>query len=195
MEVRCHTTQKSRVTSHNTNFQRAGAGLLPSVLVMVSLMLKETLRAGAVALLVFLLTACGVQIPTDPHGTLERVRGGVLRVGVTENKPWVELDKTPIPEGIEADLISRFAQHLGSEILWTEGSEAVLLDALESGQLDVVVGGFLEDTPWVEKGAITRPYTETTTSEGTDKHVMIVRMGENGFLVALEKFLLMEVPS
>lgn len=194
-DVGWDTTQKSRGTSDDTNFQGVGAGLLPWDLVMVSLMLKESLRAGVVVLLVLMLAACGIQVPTDPHGTLERVRDGVLRVGVTENQPWVELDKTSGTAGVEADLISRFAQQLGSEVRWTEGSEAVLLDALERGELDVVVGGFLEDTPWVEKGAITRPYAETTTSEGNDKHVMIVRMGENGFLVALEKFLLMEVPS
>lgn len=162
---------------------------------MVSHMLKEHLRAGAAAVLVLMLTACGVQMPTDPHGTLDRVRDGVLRVGVTENHPWVELDKTVGPAGTEPDLISRFAQQLGSEVQWTQGSEAVLLDALERGELDLVAGGFLEDTPWAEKGAATRPYTETTTSEGPHKHVMIVRSGENGFLVSLEKFLLAEVGS
>lgn len=146
-------------------------------------------------MLVLLLTACGVQVPTDPHGTLDRVREGVIRVGVTENRPWVELEGTARPSGTEPELISRFAEQLGSEVQWTQGSEAVLLDALERGELDLVAGGFLEDTPWVEKGAATRPYTETTTSEGPDKHVMIVRMGENGFLVALEKFLLAEVGS
>lgn len=162
---------------------------------MVIHMLKEHFRAGATALLVLMLTACGVQIPMDPHGTLDRVRDGVIRVGVTENHPWVELDKTVRPTGIEPDLIKRFAQQLSSEVQWTTGSEAVLLDALERGELDLVAGGFLEDTPWVEKGAVTRPYTETTTSAGRDKHVMIVRMGENGFLVTLEEFLLAEVGS
>ncbi len=134
-------------------------------------------------------------MPNDPHGTLDRVRNGVIRVGVTENRPWVELDKATHPSGVEPDLVSRFAQQLGSEIQWTKGSEAVLLDALERGELDMVVGGFLEDTPWMEKGATTRPYLETTTAEGQDKHVIIVRMGENEFLVALEKFLLAEVGS
>ena len=186
---------ESPEASDDTMPRGRGAELLPPVLVMVSHMLREPLRAGAVALLVLMLTACGVQVPTDPHGTLDRVREGVIRVGVTENHPWVELEGTAGPSGTESDLVSRFAQQLGSEVQWTRGSEAVLLDALERGELDLVAGGFLEDPPWVEKGAATRPYTETTTSEGRDKHVMIVRMGENGFLVALEKFLLAELGS
>lgn len=145
---------------------------------------------GALVLLVFLLTACGIQIPADPHGTLDRARDGVLRVGVTENHPWVELDETAAPAGIEPMMVSGFADQLGSRIEWRIASEAVLLDALERGELDIVAGGFLEDTPWEEKGAVTRPYSETTTARGVEKHVMIVRMGENALLLALEKYLL-----
>lgn len=147
------------------------------------------------ALLVFLLTGCGFQIPSDPHGTLDRVKNDVLRVGITENPPWMEMRTTASPTGTEAELLSRFAQQLNAEIEWTPGSEAVLLEALERGELDVLAGGFLEDTPWADEGATTRPYAEISTPEGKDKHVMIVRMGENGFQVALEKFLLEEVGS
>lgn len=154
--------------------------------------LRRHVWLGSVVLFTCLLTGCGIQVPTDPNGTLDRVREGVMRVGVTENSPWVELDDTAQPSGIEPVLISGFADQLGSEIQWTTASEAVLLDRLDQGELDIVIGGFLEDTPWVEKGAITLPFAEETTLGGPEKHVMIVRMGENGFLVALEKFLLQE---
>lgn len=156
---------------------------------MVGHMAKIHMKSGAVALLAVLLTGCTIQIPADPHGTLSRATDGVVRVGVTENAPWVELGDTGVPAGTEPALISGFAERLGSEVEWEAGSEADLLDALDRGKLDVVLGGFLEDTLWVEKGAVTRPYVETTTSDGTEKHVMIVRMGENGFLVALETYL------
>ncbi len=187
----------SKVLSYLDEFMSGGwrPGHFPWYLVMVIYMLRESLRAGVLALLILMLAACGIQVPSDPRGTLDRVQGGVMRVGVTENKPWVELKDTAQPAGTEPDLISRFAQQLGSKVQWTKGSEAVLLDALERGELDLVVGGFLEGTPWVEKGATTRPYTERTAAGGMDKHVMIVRMGENGFLVALEEFLLAEVGS
>ena len=57
----------------------------------------------------------------------------------------------------------------------------------------LVDGGFLEDTPWVEHAAATRPYVEDVVGDATEKHVMLVHMGENAFLVALESFLHEEV--
>lgn len=154
---------------------------------------RNRIRIGFIGLLIFFLTACGLQLPVDPHGTLDRVRGGVMRVGVTENRPWVKVDAAEEPSGIEPTLISGFADQLDSDIEWTTGSEAVLLEELDQGELDIVVGGFLDDTPWIEKGAITVPYREQRTSSSREKHVMIVRMGENGLLLALEKFLLEKV--
>lgn len=138
------------------------------------------------------LSGCAIHMPADPHGTLDRVENGVLRVGATENPPWVddpEGGEPGIPTGTEPALLSDFAAELGAEVSWTLGSEAALVDALEGGALDIVIGGFIDDTPWADEGAITRPYTETVTAEGTRKHVMLVRMGENRFLVALETFL------
>lgn len=143
----------------------------------------------AVVGVLLLASGCGSQIPADPHGTLERVQDGVLRVGVTANDPWVNLTDPGSPSGTEPALIEGFAEQLGAELEWTDGGEADLVQALARGDLDVVVGGFVADTPWAEEAAITRPYAEVTTAEGTDEHVMIVRMGENGFLVELEKFL------
>lgn len=37
------------------------------------------------------LAACGATIPTDPDGTLETVRGGTLRAGVSPAEPWTEV--------------------------------------------------------------------------------------------------------
>ena len=42
------------------------------------------------ALLVPLLAGCGLKIPTDPEGTLDRVSGGTLRAGISHNPPWTE---------------------------------------------------------------------------------------------------------
>lgn len=146
----------------------------------------------SIALLTLLVSGCAIQMPADPLGTLERAENGVLRVGVTENPPWVEVSGGALgspPSGTEPALISEFAAELGSGVEWKFGSEAVLIEALERGEVDVVIGGLLDDTPWADRGAITRPYTETMAGDGAKKHVMIVRMGENRFLVALETFL------
>ena len=47
-------------------------------------------RCWAVAsVIVMVLAGCG--IPRDPEGTLERIRGGTIRAGISENPPWTEL--------------------------------------------------------------------------------------------------------
>ncbi len=156
---------------------------------MVGRMMRIVRGLGAVAVATLMVAGCGVQVPTDPEGTLERVEGGVMRVGVTENAPWVELGANDEPSGTEPALVTEFAERLGAEVEWTSGSEATLVEALEKGELDLVIGGFLEDTPWTEMGAATRPYVEAGTPEGNEKHVMLAPLGENAFLVALESFL------
>lgn len=142
----------------------------------------------AIAAATVMLVGCS-SIPADPDGTLDRVQGGTLRVGFTENAPWVVLPEDGEPTGTEPDLVRAFAERIDAAVEWTQGSETRLADALERGELDVVVGGVLDDTPWVESAATTRPYAEISTADGTERHVMLTPMGENAFLVALETFL------
>jgi polar amino acid transport system substrate-binding protein len=140
------------------------------------------------------LTGCGMQVPNDPDGTLDRVRGDVLRVGATEHRPYVDLDDAGEPAGSEADLVNGFAERLGADVAWTTGSEAELVEALEEGELDLVIGGFHGDTPWSEHAATTRPYAEVEAADGTkEQHIMLAPLGENAFLVELETFLHEEV--
>ncbi|MEV8218287.1 transporter substrate-binding domain-containing protein [Microbacterium sp. NPDC077391] len=155
---------------------------------------RRVTGAGALVLLVA-LTGCGMRMPADPHGSLERIEGGTLRAGATEQPPWVDVHDGREPTGSEPELVQEFAEQLDARVEWTTGSEADLLTALERGELDLVVGGFLDDTPWTDRGAVTRPYTERETEEGPQKHVMIVRMGENALLTELEIFLHEEVGS
>lgn len=137
-----------------------------------------------------LLTGCGTSLPADPEGTLERVRDGQLRVGVSANAPWTETRDGAEPAGIEPDLVREFAATLNARIQWSEGGEEKLVDELERGNLDIVLGGLTKDTPWAEKVAVTAPYTEATDGYGeTRKHVIAAPPGENAFLVELEDFL------
>lgn len=145
---------------------------------------------GILAAVTLLLAGCGLQIPTDPEGTEARVRGGTLNVGVTHNPPWTDIGGTGLPAGSEVELVERFATELNANVQWTAGSEASLVDALEHGKLDLVVGGFLEQTPWAEKAAVTRWYVESENDRGDrEKHVMLTPTGENRFLFTLETFL------
>ncbi|MEW1835334.1 transporter substrate-binding domain-containing protein [Microbacterium sp. NPDC079995] len=153
-------------------------------------------RAAVAAILVvgFGLAGCGVR-PADADGTLERVTsGGVLRAGVSENPPWTSIGggepSNGEPTGSEVDLVEEFAAERGATVRWRTGTEEVLVDALHAGSLDVVVGGLTDGTPWKDDAAVTDVYRETTSPTGeTEKHVMLTRAGENGFLMELEVFL------
>ena len=145
------------------------------------------LLAAIVAAL--LTTACG-GLPADPRGTLERVTGGVLRVGVSPNPPHTDVRGTAEPGGSEVVLVRDFAATLPAEIEWTVGGEEMLILALEHGDLDLVVGGLTADTPWTEQAAITKPYADATDPTGKKVElVMAAQPGENAFLLRLERFL------
>lgn len=148
--------------------------------------------AAAVAAASLLLAGCGVQIPSDPAGTLDAVEGGVLRAGVTPNGEWVRIDDNK-PTGSEIDALTRFAESLDADVEWTVGSEEALVRGLKEGELDVVAGGLTDQTPWTNKAGMTRPYAEATLADGsTVKLVMLVPLGENAFVSTLETFLTAE---
>ena len=137
-----------------------------------------------------LALACG--LPRDPEGTLERVRGGTLRVGFVVDTPWV----TAAGEGaggIEGAIAAELARTLGARIVWTHASETPLLTALHDGDLDLVVAGLTKDSPWAAKASFTRPYyVDTTTVHGEPAevpHVVAVRPGENAWQVHVERVL------
>lgn len=142
------------------------------------------------------LAACS--FPLDAERTLESVTGGALRVGVSENRPWTswpegapEAGEESVPGGIEVDLVSGFARTLDAEVVWVAGSEADLMEQLERGDLDVVVAGLQGSTPWTSHAALTTSYATTVDDSGAEvRHVMATPAGENGFLVALETYLL-----
>ncbi len=144
---------------------------------------------GAALVLVLALTGCAGHYPADPHGTLERVTGSVLRVGVSHHEPFASV-KGPVPSGREVQLVQQYATTLDAEVAWTADGEEELVDQLEHGQLDMMIGGLTDRTPWKKKVGLTRPYTQTTDEFGrTEKHVMAVRQGENAFLLDLDEFL------
>jgi hypothetical protein len=181
---------KSSGRGHRRRVSAASGGELPGMAGRVSL-LPALLVAFAV-----LVAGCGsIRIPADPDGTLDRVRSGVLRVGVSPHEPWTRVT-TAEPDGRESDLVRRWAAGLDARIAWTVGGEQPLVQAMERGELDLVIGGITSDTPWVDQAAVTRPYATSEGPDGPQEHVMLAPMGENAFLVELERYLLaQEVPA
>lgn len=141
-----------------------------------------------VVLVLVVLAGCS-GYPADPYGTLERATGGVLQVGVVHNEPYVSV-VGGAPSGQEVELVRRYADGIDARIEWTAGSEGSLVDRLEHGQVDMIIGGLTDDTQWKKKVGLTRPYRQTTDEFGTKRrHVMAVRQGENALLLDLDRFL------
>jgi len=148
-------------------------------------------RSAAVLAVAATLAACGVTVPTDPDGTLDRVRGGELRVGVSPHEPWTGTLPDGTPTGLEVDLVADFAQTLDADVVWTVGGEEALVGDLDRGELDLVVGGLTASSPWTSKAAVTVAYVTVTDPDGEPEgHVMLAPTGENAFLVELERYLL-----
>lgn len=102
---------------------------------------------------------CG-DLPRDPKETLSHVQGGSLRVGLVENPPWV-IRTTGEPAGAEVELVREFARELGATPEWHWGGEQKHMEALEHYQLDLLVGGLTNDTPWSKYVGLTSPFFES----------------------------------
>lgn len=139
------------------------------------------------------LVGCGMTVPTDPDGTLQQVSGGDLRVGVSPAEGLADVS-TDAPTGPLVDLVDTFADSLDADIEWTIDSEETLVGMLEEGELDLVVGGLTDQTPWIDRAGVTRGYIGVPGADGRSI-VMLVPLGENAFLSELELFLDTEVGS
>jgi hypothetical protein len=144
----------------------------------------SSVPAIALALAALLLPACG-PLPKDPERTTEGASRGPIRVGVTENPPWIVRNGEEAG-GVEGALIREFARTVGTEVEWVWGVSDDHYRGLERFELQLVAGGLTDDTPWKDRVGMTRPFLET----GREKHVMFVPPGENRWLVRFETFLM-----
>lgn len=114
-------------------------------------------RAVRLLLLAVFVLGGGCGMPRDPEDTLERVRGGTLRVGVVERAPFTRVEGQT-PSGPEVELVQEFARTLEATVEWTVGTEAEVMEALKHRELDLAIGGIRADTPYGAHVALSRPY-------------------------------------
>jgi polar amino acid transport system substrate-binding protein len=122
-------------------------------------------------LLVFIVGAFIVScsnVPRDPNETLRRVQGNRLRVGLVEHPPWV-VRTNGEPAGAEVELVRQFAGELGAVPEWHWGGEQQHMEALEHYELDLVVGGITNETPWSKYVGLTSPYFEERIEVGVPR--------------------------
>lgn len=151
-------------------------------------MVRRAARAGAVLLLALTVAGCGVHIPTDPDGTLDGIRfSGELRAGASPAGDALRV-RDGEPSGPLVDLVEGFADSEGARVEWTVGGEETLVDALQAGELDVVVGGMTDATPWSERVSVSRGFPGVDGSDGR-KLVFLVPLGENALQSTFETYL------
>jgi polar amino acid transport system substrate-binding protein len=148
---------------------------------------------------VLVITSVACDLPRDSDGTLNRIRGGTMRVGVVVDTPWTT-DSAGVVGGIEGTMVERLARQLNARVTWMHGQQDVLLTALQNRDLDLVIGGLGASSPWSKQVAFTMPYdVDTVRVPGGRKpietqHVIAAAPGENAWLMRVERMLIEERP-
>lgn len=127
------------------------------------------------------LAGCG-NLPKDPDGTLDRIRREhVIRVGRVQGGSTTDAaDWRRVLKRLEASTEAK-------PILQSGMLEPLLLD-LEAGKLDAVVGGrFDEKTPWKTRVSLGRPIRMIETSTGKTVSHIVVRNGENAWIMMVQR--------
>lgn len=131
------------------------------------------------------IAACD-DYPRDPDGTLARVRGGVMRVGVIHDPPFVQMDRAQ-PHGREVDLVRSHARALGARIAWRREGAGTLMHELEHRRLDAVIGGHVAESPWAERVSLSREYRVRDAEGRLVRRAVALPPGENAWQVAFER--------
>lgn len=95
--------------------------------------------------------------PNDPKHSLKEAREKKLRVGYMQAPPWINMEDGEV-KGIEAEIMKGFAEKIGTEIEWIEGTEEELMSLLEAYELHMVAGGINRATPCKKHVGLTNPY-------------------------------------
>lgn len=133
-----------RMISRGIALVLAGLGL---ALASVGASAQSTAPAAAATPAVATSKAKGRYLPLTGVPTLAKLReGGVLRVGVAVNAPFVMHDKEGQAIGYSVDLARRLAASMGWKLQLVETSWPNLISGLRSNDYDVVISG-LSITP------------------------------------------------
>lgn len=132
-------------------------------------------------LAVVLLTGCG-DIPSDPAGTLDRVRREHrFEVGAV-------IGSTARDRAVSAKVLARISDATGATPHVSSGALEPLLLELEAGRLDLVVGGrFDAKTPWKTRVALGPSLAASKTPAGETAVQLAARNGENAWITLVER--------
>lgn len=124
---------------------------------------------------VLLLGGCD-SIPSDPDGTLDRIRAERLfKIGlIASHRP---------PPGEARDFLQRLSRATGARPAPERGTAEALLTRLEEGELDLVLGEFAEKSPWAAQVTLTEPIA----ADGPIILAAAARNGENAWIALVHR--------
>lgn len=128
-------------------------------------------------ILLLALAGCA-DLPRDPDGTLDRVKGEHrVRIGLVDGGA----------ETAWRGVVEQIAASTGARPVVRHGMVEPLLLDLEAGDLDLVVGArFDRETPWVSRVSLGPPLAAMEGDRPTAEHV-VARNGENAWIMLVER--------
>jgi len=134
------------------------------------------------ALSVLLVAAAScADFPRDPEGTLDRVRTErSFRVGLV-----APLDRTNL-DARAAALLKRVGRAVDAKPKIESGDAEPLLNRLEEGELDLVIGRFEKKSPWKRLVSFGPPLRIEMHKKTTFHLTAAARNGENAWIALVE---------
>lgn len=132
-------------------------------------------------LLPFLLLASCEDFPRDPENTLERVRSEhSFKVGLV----------APLGEQAEpkiAALLQRVSAETDALPQLKRGDAEPLLNQLEQGEIDLVIGRFEKKSPWAKLVTLGPPLERERHGKVEFHLAPVMRNGENAWISLIER--------
>jgi len=136
------------------------------------------MRAAATWVLIF-LASCG-PYPRDIEGTLERIEErGTIHVGMAAMRQGEE------PRA--RAYVARLERETGARAVVDSGPAELQLARLDQGALDIVLGDFAEDSPWMAEVAVIEPLVKRREGDRIIGLSPVAANGENRWIALLER--------
>lgn len=126
-----------------------------------------------------MLVLAGCDVPKDPENTSDRVRHGTLQVGILPGNAQAERQDRLI--------VAVLAEALLTQPKFRAEDAHLLFQALEDGELDLVIGGLPASTPFTAEAGLSREAGPLFRPGDSEKRVLAVRQGENAFLMEVNR--------
>ena len=129
--------------------------------------------------LVLLVAGCG-DYPHDIAGTLDQIEErGTVRVGL--------LTMRSVDEPLARDFLRRVEQSTGARVVIERGPAELELARLDQGAIDLVLGDFASDSPWLPEVALVEPIVNRPAGDRSLGLSPVAANGENRWVGLLEK--------